>query len=140
MDADADLHVLELKRDRTPSDTVAQALDYGSSVKRLTLNQVSAILPNSRGGDFEGAFARRFNVPLPDMFNTAQQLTIEASELDPASERIVTYLPSTMQSRSMPSSSGTSLMAVPSTSPERGCSRPRGRTRYGNADGTATTR
>ena len=33
LDADGRTHVLELKRDRTPRDVVAQALDYGSWVQ-----------------------------------------------------------------------------------------------------------
>lgn len=35
IDADGDLHVLELKRDRTPREVVAQVLDYGSWVTDL---------------------------------------------------------------------------------------------------------
>ncbi|HEY3406632.1 MAG TPA: hypothetical protein VGK53_00510 [Propionicimonas sp.] len=35
IDADGNLHVLELKRDMTPRDVVAQALDYGSWVRWL---------------------------------------------------------------------------------------------------------
>ena len=35
LDADGRTHVLKIKRDRTPQDVVAQALDYGSWVKGL---------------------------------------------------------------------------------------------------------
>ena len=35
VDAHGVLHVLELKRDKTPREVVAQALDYGSWVRRL---------------------------------------------------------------------------------------------------------
>lgn len=35
MDVDGNIHVLELKRDRTPRDVVAQLLDYGSWVSTL---------------------------------------------------------------------------------------------------------
>ena len=35
IDADGNLHVLELKRDKTPRDVVAQVLDYGSWVTTL---------------------------------------------------------------------------------------------------------
>lgn len=37
VDVDARVHVLELKRDRTPRDAVAQVLDYGSWAKTLSL-------------------------------------------------------------------------------------------------------
>jgi hypothetical protein len=92
VDAESHLHMLELKRDRTPREIVAQALDYGSWVQDLTLNQVSAIYADQHEGTFEEAYAERFNGPVPDVFNADQQLTIVASELDPASERIVSYL------------------------------------------------
>jgi RecB family endonuclease NucS len=36
VDADGYINVLELKRDRTPRDVVAQVLDYGSWVATLT--------------------------------------------------------------------------------------------------------
>ena len=37
LDAEGRVHVVELKRARTPRDVVAQTLDYGSWVKDLTL-------------------------------------------------------------------------------------------------------
>jgi hypothetical protein len=92
VDADGHLHVLELKRDRTPREIVAQALDYGSWVQSLTLDQVSVLYADQHDDTLEEAFAERFSGPIPDVFNADQQLTIVASELDPASERIVSYL------------------------------------------------
>src|SRR5262245_32931242 len=46
VDAGGGLHVLELKRDRTPRDVVAQALDYGSWVESLSHDEVLAIFEN----------------------------------------------------------------------------------------------
>jgi len=92
VDADAHVHVLELKRDRTPREVVAQVLDYGSWVQGLTLDDVEAIYAAQSGSEFSEAFAERFNSPLPDVFNPAQQLTIVASQLDEASDRIVAFL------------------------------------------------
>src|SRR3954447_23534376 len=40
IDDEGSLHVLELKRDRTPREVVAQALDYGSWVQTLTHQKV----------------------------------------------------------------------------------------------------
>lgn len=91
-DSDGHLHVLELKRDRTPRDVVAQVLDYGSWVQGLTLEDVTAIYGAQHTEDFTDAFAARFAAPIPDVFNPAQQLTIVASQLDEASDRIVTFL------------------------------------------------
>jgi hypothetical protein len=92
VNAEGQLHVLELKRDRTPREVVAQALDYGSWVQGLTLEQASEIYADQHDGTLDDAFAERFDVPLPDVFNADQRLTIVASELDQASDRIVAYL------------------------------------------------
>lgn len=93
VDADAQLHVVELKRDRTPRDVVAQTLDYGSWATGLTLDEVTALFAeHNDGAALEDSFAERFSAPLPDVFNPDQQLTVVASELDAASDRIVEYL------------------------------------------------
>ena len=93
-DADGRAHVLELKRDRTPRDVVAQALDYGSWVQGLGLEDLEQIYLDHHDGetDLGAAFAERFGSPLPDVVNADQQFTIIASELDPTSDRIVEFL------------------------------------------------
>src|SRR4051812_35512137 len=40
VDDEGALHILELKRDKTPREVVAQALDYGSWVQTLSHEQV----------------------------------------------------------------------------------------------------
>ncbi len=92
VDVDAHVHVLELKRGRTPREVVAQVLYYGSWAQTLTLDEISAIFAEENDGTFAEAFADRFGGPVPDLFNANQQLTIVASELDAASDRIVAYL------------------------------------------------
>jgi len=92
VDADGHVHVLELKRDRTPREVVAQVIDYGSWAKDLTLDQVTAIFALQHDIEFEDAFAEHFAAPVPDVFNADQQLTVVAAALDPASDRIITYL------------------------------------------------
>ena len=94
LDADGRVHVLELKRDRTPRDVVAQTLDYGSWVKGLGLQDLEQLFLDNHDGETElgEAFAEHFASPLPDVVNADQQFTIIASELDPASDRIVEFL------------------------------------------------
>ena len=94
LDADGRAHVLELKRDRTPRDVVAQTLDYGSWVQGLGLEDLEQIYLDHQGGETQlgEAFAERFDSPLPDVVNAEQQFTIIASELDPTSDRIVEFL------------------------------------------------
>ena len=92
VDEEAHVHVLELKRNQTPRDVVAQVLDYGSWAQGLSLEEVRSIYAQQFEGDFEEAFASRFGSPVPDVFNADQQLTVVAAALDPASDRIITFL------------------------------------------------
>lgn len=92
MDGDGNLHVLELKRDKTPRDVVAQVLDYGSWVATLTRDDVIDLANDHLDGPFEAAFEDVFGGTPPDEVNGELQLTIVATDLDAASERIVTYL------------------------------------------------
>ena len=92
MGADGTLHILELKRDRTPRDVVAQILDYGSWVKALSHSEVLDVFADQHQVAFEVAFAERFGTNPPDELNGGHKLTVIANDVDPATERIVTYL------------------------------------------------
>jgi hypothetical protein len=93
VDADGVLHVLELKRDRTPREVVAQVLDYGSWVGSLTHEDILEIFAAYGAGEaFEQAFSAKFGVSPPETLNESHRLTIIASDVDPATERIVEYL------------------------------------------------
>ncbi|AFZ73770.1 PDDEXK family nuclease [Natronobacterium gregoryi] len=43
IDAEDDLHIIKLKRDRTPRDVIAQALDYAPWVRTLTHDDLTEI-------------------------------------------------------------------------------------------------
>ncbi len=92
MDVEGDLHVLELKRDRTPREVVAQILDYATWTAELSHEDIRGITERYLGCPLEEAFDEHFGVPVPDDLNNELQLTIIATELDDSSERIVTYL------------------------------------------------
>src|SRR4051794_19410957 len=95
VDEEGTLYVIELKRSRTPRDVVAQALDYGSWVRRLSAERLAHLFETSvfaRGRTLNAAFAEHFDGPLPEIINESQRLVIVASELDPATQRIVEYL------------------------------------------------
>ena len=97
IDSVGNLVILELKRDRTPRDIVAQTLDYASWVKGLGHRQVEEIataFPED-GMTLEQAFVERFNADLPEVVNESHRMYIVASSLDPATERIVEYLSET---------------------------------------------
>lgn len=92
IDAEGNLHVLELKRDRTPREVIAQILDYGSWVSTLSRDDVIDIAEKHLDQPFEAAFEDVFGGAPPDEVNRELQLTVVASELDSSSERIVGYL------------------------------------------------
>ena len=91
---DASLILIELKRDRTPREVVAQALDYASWVDDLSAERLSQIYDRfSGGGNLGDAFRQRFNAELEEeSLNQSHQIIIVAAELDPSTERIVDYL------------------------------------------------
>lgn len=95
INAEGSVTVIELKRDRTPRDIVAQVLDYASWVSTLDTPAVHALADGylrSRGQGFVEAFHARFGGPPPEPLNVTHSMVIVASALDPASQRIVEYL------------------------------------------------
>jgi hypothetical protein len=96
IDSEGRLAIVELKRDKTPRDVVAQVLEYGAWANTLEITQIEEIFaryPGSLGVDLSEAFSKRFGSPLPDSFSgQGHQLIIVCSELDTSTERIVDYL------------------------------------------------
>ena len=92
IDAEGSLHVLELKRDKTPREVVAQVLDYGSWVSTLSREDVIDIANRHLAQPFEAAFEDVFGSAPPDELNHDLHLTLVAADLDASSERIVNYL------------------------------------------------
>lgn len=91
---DASLVLIELKRDRTPREVVAQALDYAAWVERLRAEDIAAIYerfaPNrSLAQDFRDRFGAELD---EDTLNQSHQIVIVAAALDDSTERIVSYL------------------------------------------------
>jgi hypothetical protein len=93
VDSQGDLVVVEIKRHRTPRDVVAQALDYASWVESLTYSDITGLY-NERhpGKQFEQAFFDHFQADPPEALNENHRLVVVASELDPSTERIISYL------------------------------------------------
>lgn len=91
---DASLVLIELKRNRTPREIVAQALDYASWVEQLTADKIVQIYQRfSKGGNLGDAFKQHFGAELDEeTLNESHQILLVAAELDHSSERIITYL------------------------------------------------
>lgn len=91
---DGGLVLIEIKRDRTPREVVAQALDYAAWVEGLAPEDVAAIYGRFRPGrSLAEDFAARFGRTLDDeTLNHSHEIVIVAASLDASSERIVGYL------------------------------------------------
>jgi hypothetical protein len=96
IDAEGNVHILELKRDRTPRDVVAQTLDYGAWVDQLGQEEIRDIYAQYKAtpgnGSFDEAFEGKFGIAPPESLNDSHVLTIVATDMDAATERIVAYL------------------------------------------------
>jgi hypothetical protein len=93
IDADGHLYIVDVKKERTPRDVVAQTMDYGYWVRELGYDEIRAIYGRHRGegADFDEAFREAFELEPSEIVNAEHQLVIVASALDAASERIVDY-------------------------------------------------
>lgn len=91
---DASLVLIELKRDRTPREVVAQALDYAAWVDTLTADRIAQIYARySKGGELAQAFKARFGEALDEeSLNSSHQIILVAASLDESTERIIAYL------------------------------------------------
>ena len=91
---DGSLVLIELKRDRTPREVVAQALDYAGWVERLQAEDIARIYERfapetSLAKDFRAHFGTDLD---ENELNQSHQIVIVASSLDDSTERIVAYL------------------------------------------------
>src|SRR4051812_4516042 len=91
---DGSLVLIELKRDRTPREVVAQALDYAGWVEKLRAEDVDAIYGRfAPGRSLAQDFRQRFGTDLDEeTLNQSHQTVIVAASLDDSTERIVAYL------------------------------------------------
>jgi hypothetical protein len=99
IDASGSLIIIELKKNKTPREVVAQAIDYASWVKSIDASKVADIFEKFSHDyllskkSLDQAFVERFGFPLAeDDVNSSHQIVIVAPELDSSSERIVKYL------------------------------------------------
>jgi hypothetical protein len=91
---DGSLTLVELKRDRTPREVVAQALDYASWVEELDSDEIAAIYARFKpDGNLSADFQERFGVELDEeALNASHQVIVVAASLDDSTERIIGYL------------------------------------------------
>ena len=101
IDREGNLNIIELKRDKTPREVVAQILDYGSWVQKLEDDDIAAIFdafkqkyfPEESVVSLDEAFCKFFQVEeMPEAINEMHELLVVAAELDDSTERIINYL------------------------------------------------
>ncbi|MEO7658468.1 MAG: hypothetical protein ABIV48_02540 [Pyrinomonadaceae bacterium] len=92
MDVFGNLSIIELKKDRTSREVVAQLIDYASWVRSLSREDIAAIYAEKNGKKLEEGFDDAFGPSLPEEINQNHELIVVASELDPSTERIIKYL------------------------------------------------
>ena len=94
LDRDADVVLIELKRNQTPREVTAQALDYASWIRELSSETIIEIANQFLGdqGPLDVAFGRQFGTDLPDAVNQNHAILIVASNIDDSTERIIRYL------------------------------------------------
>ncbi|WP_411824623.1 endonuclease NucS domain-containing protein [Leptospira sp. 'Mane'] len=91
------LIIIELKRDKTPRDVIAQTLDYASWIVDLSSDDISKLYQKYKGNDPNASLSKdyktKFNKELEEeAINSSHQLIIVASEMDSSTERITNYL------------------------------------------------
>lgn len=91
---DGGLVLIELKRERTPREVVAQALDYASWVEQLQPDAIASIYGRfAPGRSLADDFRQHFHHDLDeDSLNSNHQIIIVAASLDDSTERILKYL------------------------------------------------
>jgi hypothetical protein len=92
MDEEGNLVIIELKRDRSSRDIVAQVLDYASWVTNLTTNEVYEIAQSYHTISLAEVYRKKFAKAPPETLNATHQMIVVASEVDEATRRIIEYL------------------------------------------------
>jgi len=96
MDENGYLFVVELKRDKTPREVTAQALDYASWVRNLNADDIQDIASKHlNGASLDSAFQNKFGCNLPEAINEHHGMLVVASDIDDSTERIIRYLSET---------------------------------------------
>jgi hypothetical protein len=93
LDIEGNITIIELKRDKTPRDVVAQVLDYASWIQTLTISEIKEIFrQNFPAKEIEQYFSEKLNIDFPEVINENHKMIVVSSELDSSTERILNYL------------------------------------------------
>jgi predicted Zn-dependent protease with MMP-like domain len=91
VDRAGDLVIIELKKDKTPRDVVAQVLDYASWISTLSTERIEEIAENYHKRALNEVFKEKFGIEIPEL-NRNHKMLIVAINVDESTERMVKYL------------------------------------------------
>ena len=86
------LVIIELKRDRTPREAVAQALDYASWLDSVDEEEIESHAEQYLQRPLSEAFSEFFQIELPEYTCQNHRIVLAAPRLDASAERIINYL------------------------------------------------
>src|SRR5690349_11212252 len=89
MDSDGKLIIVELKRDRTPREIIAQIIDYASWVRERSPREIAELFHKRTGRSLPDVFREKFGFDLPEGHCKTHRMIVVAAELDDSSERII---------------------------------------------------
>ena len=89
-----DLILIEIKRNKTSREMIAQALEYATWASTLDYKEVVEIADEYLGSEdaLEEAFLDKFGADLPDTLNQAQQIVLVALSIKESTAAVVEYL------------------------------------------------
>ena len=86
------LVIVELKRDKAPRATVAQALDYAAWLDKVSTDELFQIAEDYLHRPLSEAFVDRFGKEMPAISPKNHRILLVSSTLDASAERIINYL------------------------------------------------
>lgn len=92
IDEEGRLVIVELKRDRTPREAVAQALDYASWLDSEEEETINSNARDYLKRPLADAFSDCFQTELPEFTCQNHRIVLVAPRLDASAERIINYL------------------------------------------------
>ena len=99
IDSQGNLVIIELKRDQTLRETVAQGIEYAAWCSKLSYDDICAIATKRYASQeaFATAFQEQFGQSLPETLNDGQRILLVAPEISDSTAAVIEYLSQTYQ-------------------------------------------
>ena len=97
IDGEGNLVIIELKRDQTLRETIAQGLEYAAWASKQSYDEVLRMASDRFEDEdsFKAAFLDRFKTELPTTLNQLQRVLVVAPSIDDTTDTVVRYLADT---------------------------------------------